>query len=227
MDVVWLQLVHVVIVPVSSCTHLSCYIWKTQFHCSHLLPLPPTVFLPPLPQWSLSLGKRICDIEIPLEKSLFNWIEWQGAMIRVILHKRSQSGWFPPDLFEHVSFSCSSNLSTGLQSDLPHITDGCSSSSFSLFYSSIQRLRKRSALKIEEAFSNNPLSKFPLCFICRRIYIIYTCSTQSSAKGARTLRPKDKHALLTYMEKSEYWKRVEVLSPPPSRGNNSEITTLR
>lgn len=44
-------------IPVSSHMQMTCCVWKILFHCGHLPLLPPTIFLPPLPWWSSSLGK--------------------------------------------------------------------------------------------------------------------------------------------------------------------------
>lgn len=56
----WLRLglVHVVSMAVTSYAQLPCCVPRTLFPCIHLLPLALRLFLSPLPQWPLNLGRK-------------------------------------------------------------------------------------------------------------------------------------------------------------------------
>lgn len=53
-------LVRAVTATVSSCTQVSCWIYKILFPYRNPLPLLLILFLPPLLQWSLSLWRTAC-----------------------------------------------------------------------------------------------------------------------------------------------------------------------
>lgn len=55
--------VHIVIVTMSSSMQLPCCLWRTWFPCCFSFPLAVSVSLL---QWSLSLGKRVYDIDITI-----------------------------------------------------------------------------------------------------------------------------------------------------------------
>lgn len=55
--------VHIVIVTMSSSMQLPCCLWRTWFPCCFSFPLAISVSLL---QWSLSLGKRVYDIDITI-----------------------------------------------------------------------------------------------------------------------------------------------------------------
>lgn len=83
-------LVHAIPVTVSSCTQLSCCIYKILFPYRSPLPLLPILFLSPLLQWSLSLWRtaRVMYVSFTTEHSgvsyFLHFIQlWASGLITI------------------------------------------------------------------------------------------------------------------------------------------------
>ena len=64
----WPDPLHVLCVPstsVSAYVQLSCSVLNTLFPWSYPPPMALIIFPPLLPQWTLSLGRRVWDIDVP------------------------------------------------------------------------------------------------------------------------------------------------------------------
>lgn len=92
-------LMHVVLVFVSLCVHLPCWVWKTLLPWRYTPPLALTVSLPHLPHRSLSLDKRgVIDIPFTTENSKVSYslyIDqlWVSALPSTARRSVSDEGW--------------------------------------------------------------------------------------------------------------------------------------